>query len=225
MHKIAMTLRKKEDHMTYFMNDTYYQWLLPYFDIELVVPRLHHQYQDIVKRNDLLLICGGNDINPYYYHQNIHPSNILEDDLIESMDFALLNQFYHARKPIIGICRGIQVINVYFHGALYQDIPTQYLTPICHSHDLHDISITSHSLLSQYFPQTIQVNSFHHQNIQTVSPLFHVNARSEDGLIEGIENHQVFAVQWHPERMDSFHQHQFIKIMFHLINQSLQERE
>ena len=68
MYKIAITLRKKEDHMTFFMNDTYYQFLSPYFDIELVVPRKDRQYQDVVNRNNALLICGGNDIDPHYYH-------------------------------------------------------------------------------------------------------------------------------------------------------------
>lgn len=225
MYKIAFTLRKKDDHMTYFMNETYYQWLSPYFDIELVVPRLHQHYEDVVKRNDLLLICGGNDINPLYYHQDPHPSNTQEDSLIETMDFALLEQFYQAHKPILGICRGIQIINVFFKGTLIQDIPTQFSTSISHHKDFHNVLISPNTLFNQFFPHHIRVNSFHHQNIKDVARIFHISAISEDGLIEGIENHQVIAVQWHPERMDEHHQKQFIAMILELIHINIRRED
>lgn len=217
MYKIAITIRKKEDCFTFFMNDTYYQFLSPYFQIELILPRNNHQYLDIVQRNDALLICGGNDIDPYYYHQEANPLTLLEDKTIEEMDFALLQQFYHHNKPIIGICRGIQVINVFFKGTLIQDIPTQYHTPINHSKDHHSIQILKHTFLNKYFQNENIVNSFHHQNILAVSPLLHINAISADGLIEGIENHHILAVQWHPERLDEQHQKQFIKMIIDFI--------
>lgn len=213
MLKIALTIRKKNDHMTFFINDTYFQFLSPYFQIEVVMPRQFHDYNDIVKRNDALLICGGYDIDPHYFHQNIHSQTHLENQLIESMDFALTQQFYHAHKPIIGICRGIQVLNVFFKGNLIQDIPSQYSTTIDHSQDKHIVHIQKNTFLSHYLPTSIEVNSFHHQNIFKPSPLFHINAMSEDGLIEGIENHQVIAFQWHPERMELEFQKNFITLI------------
>lgn len=213
MLKLAFTIRKKDDHMTFFMNDTYYRFLSPYFQIELVTPRILHQYKDIVQRNDALFICGGNDIDPLYYHQKKHDQTHEEDSLIETMDFALIHQFYHAHKPIIGICRGIQVINVYFKGTLIQDIPSQYSTSINHGLNTHTVHIQRNTFLSHYFSNSIQVNSFHHQNILNMSPLFHINAISEDGLIEGIENHQVLAFQWHPERMQAQFQDIFITLI------------
>lgn len=221
MLKIALTLRKKNDHMTFFMNDTYFQFLSPSFQIELVTPRHSHQYHDIVKRNDALLICGGYDIHPHYFHQEIHAKTHLEDNLIETMDFALTQQFYHARKPIIGICRGIQVLNVFFKGTLLQDIPSLYATTLQHHQDNHIVHIQNSTFLSQYLPSSIQVNSFHHQNILKPSSLFHVNAISEDGLIEGIENHQILAFQWHPERMNVQYQTIFISIILDFINSRL----
>lgn len=219
MYKIALTIRKKDDHMTFFMNQTYYQFLSPYFHIELVTPRIKHDYQDVVQRNDALLICGGNDIQPRYFHESLHPSGQLEDALIETMDFALLQQFYQMKKPIFGICRGIQIINVFFKGTLYQDIPTQYKTTLHHSQDTHKVNIQSGTILSHYFFEIITVNSFHHQNIKNVAPIFHINAISEDGLIEGIENEHVLAVQWHPERLSKEHQKIFIKMMIDFINE------
>lgn len=217
MYKIALTLRKKEDHMTFFMNQTYYQFLSSHFHIELVIPRQNQQYQDIVQRNDALLICGGCDINPRYFHESLHPTTQLEDPLIETTDFALLQQFYHNQKPIFGICRGIQVINVFFKGNLYQDIASQYTTSLQHTHENHIVEIQPNTRLSQYFPHSIQVNSSHHQNIKEVPPLFHINAISEDGLIEGIENKHVLAVQWHPERLSTKHQKAFMQMMIDFI--------
>ncbi|MEG0276734.1 MAG: gamma-glutamyl-gamma-aminobutyrate hydrolase family protein [Coprobacillus sp.] len=217
MYKLAITVRKKED-MTFFMNNTYYQFLSSYFDIELVLPRVNHNYIDIVKRNDVLLLSGGDDIEPSYYQQAQHPLTIKEHYDIETMDFALLKQFYQHHKKIIGICRGIQVINVFFKGTLYQDIPSQYKTTINHSCDHHYIDVINNTRLSNYFPHSIYVNSFHHQNIDQASHLFQVNAISEDGLIEGIENHQILAVQWHPERLDSLHQELFIQMIIDFIN-------
>lgn len=213
MYKIAITLRKKEDDFTFFMNKTYYQFLSQVFQIELVVPRINHQYLDIVQRNDALFICGGNDIDAYYYHQDNHSQNTLEDQLIETMDFALLQQFYNAKKKIFGVCRGIQVINVFFKGALYQDIQTQYHSSINHTQESHFVTPIENTFLYHYFPYPMKVNSFHHQNTFTIPPLLHKNTISEDGLIEGFENHQIIAVQWHPERMDQDHQKQFLYMM------------
>lgn len=217
MKKIALTLRKKEDQMTFFMNNTYYEWLSPYFDIELIVPRVNHQYHDIVERNDALLICGGNDICPSLYNQEKHPSTLKEDHLIETMDFDLLKQFNNKQKPIIGICRGIQVINVFLKGNLYQDIPSQYPTIINHNKDTHLITPIQDTFFYQYFKDEIKVNSFHHQNIKDLSPLLKINAISEDGLIEGVENKNILAVQWHPERLLESHQKKFIEMMIEFI--------
>lgn len=220
MYKLAITVRRKED-MTFFMNNTYYLFLSQYFSIELILPRKNHDYLDIVKRNDALLICGGDDIEPRFYHQSLHPQTCQEHKDIETMDFALLQLFYQQHKSVIGICRGIQVINVFFKGTLYQDIPTLYKTTINHSHDNHYTDIINNTMLSKYFPHSIYVNSFHHQNISHVPSLFKVNAISEDGLIEGIENHLVLAVQWHPERLDQYHQELFIKMMIDFIKSNI----
>ncbi len=218
MLKIALTMRMKEDQMTLFINNTYCRFLTPYFQIEPILPRNTHHYHDIVQRNDALLICGGDDIHPSYFHQKIHPKTNLENPLIETMDFALVQQFYSAHKPIIGICRGIQILNTFFKGSLIQDIPTQYSTPINHSQDFHSIHIQAHTFLSHYFPSHLQVNSFHHQNIDRIAPIFHINAISEDGFIEGIENHRILAFQWHPERMDAHSQEIFIKLIIDFIH-------
>jgi putative glutamine amidotransferase len=214
MLKIAITSRYIHDKQYFFFNNTYYQFLSSYFIIEYVLPRYNHDYHDIIQRNDALLIIGGDDIDAYYFHQKLHPQAQLEVSFIETMDFALVQQFYHAHKKIIGICRGIQVINVFFKGDLYQDIASQ---PINHRKN-HQIHIQQNTFLAKYFPCHITVNSYHHQSLKNVSPLFQINALSDDGVIEGIENEHVLAVQWHPERMNKQHQDIFIQMIIDFIS-------
>ena len=99
----------------------------------------------------------------------------------------------------------------------YADIPSQYPTLIQHNKDYHHVLIQKDTLLSRYFPSQIKVNSSHHQNIKDVPKTLKISAISEDGLIEGIENNQILAVQWHPERMDEQHQKQFIQYILDFI--------
>ncbi len=213
MYKIALTSRKTSSY--YFLYQSYYHFLTPYFEIEIITPRLSHQYQDIASRNDALLITGGDDIDPKYYHQKPLSRISIENQTIERMDFDLIKQFYKQKKTIIGICRGIQVINVYFGGTLYQDIFTQYQSPLTHTQNTHTVFL-SHSL-AHYFPTPLLINSFHHQAIHILAPQFQINAISEDGIIEGIEYQNILGVQWHPEKMDILHQRQFIQLVIDFI--------
>lgn len=96
MYKIALTSRKTSSY--YFLYQNYYQFLSSYFDIEITTPRLSHQYQDIVSRNDALLITGGDDINPKYYHHKPLSKTNREDQFIERMDFDLIAQFHKQKK-------------------------------------------------------------------------------------------------------------------------------
>lgn len=213
MYKIALTSRKTSSY--YFLYQSYYQFLSPYFDIEIITPRASHQYQDIVLRNDALLITGGDDIDPSHYQQKQHHQTNLEDESIEKMDFDLIEQFHKQNKTIIGVCRGIQIINVYFGGTLYQDIPTQYQSSLSHMQNTHTVFL-SHSL-NRYFPTPLLINSFHHQAIHILAPQFQTNAISEDGMIEGIEYQNILGVQWHPEKMNILHQKQFIQLIIDFI--------
>lgn len=177
-------------------------------DIELLVvtPSSDKTYQLLLEICDGLLLSGGDDVNPKYYNQPLHPTTNLEDSSIEHMEFKLLTLFSNAQKPIIGICRGIQTINVFFNGTLLQDINSQYLRPDVKLHQQlersgysHYIEIQPNTNLSKYINHRVLVNSFHHQNIDLLAPGFVVNARSEDELIEGIEKGNIIAFQWHPE--------------------------
>lgn len=147
----------------------------------------------------LVIIGSAIDIDPKHYNeQPIFPiHNMCEE--IDSLDFALIKEFNEAQKPILGICRGIQSINVFFGGSLYQDIKGHKL-PL---EDRHNIKIEKGSFLYNcYNNKNIQVNSTHHQSLKEIAPMFKATAVSDDGIIEAIEKDNIIGVQWHPEMMD-----------------------
>lgn len=177
-----------------------------------VVPNKEHDYEHIVKMCDGLLICGGADSHSKYYNQELHEKADIVKENIDEMDLKLMELFLKAKKPILGICRGHQVINIYYGGSLIQDIPSQYETSIKHRQKearnvgTHSVVLTKDSLLGKK-GESYSVNTFHHQNIDQLGESLEVIAYSEDGLIEAIQNDAVFGVQWHPECMieDEFH--------------------
>jgi len=118
---------------------------------------------------------------------------------IDTLDFTLIKAFNNVNKPILGICRGIQAINVCFGGSLYQDIPNHKLP----KEERHNVKFDKDSFLYEcYNVEQMQINSLHLQALKNVAENFKVVAKSEDGIIEAIENENVIAVQWHPEYMN-----------------------
>ncbi|MDE5830849.1 MAG: gamma-glutamyl-gamma-aminobutyrate hydrolase family protein, partial [Clostridia bacterium] len=157
------------------------------------------ELEKVVSICDGLLVTGSViDINPKYYgEKRIEQTNILEDyDGQEELDFALIKAFHKAKKPILGICAGVQSINVCFGGSLYQDIPNHSIKGDV---KMHKINIEKGSFLDKcYEAKQIEINSFHHQAIKRPAENFKVTATSEDGIIEAIEYENILGVQWHP---------------------------
>lgn len=227
MYKIGVTIRFRDDYYTMCLNRTYYTLLKEGpFELVVITPSSKEHYHWLAKELDALLLTGGLDLDSHYYHQENHPKNELEDPIIDQMDFELIDAFLAAKKPIFGICRGIQVLNVYYQGTLTQDIPTCLKTTIDHSQKemagtRHQIQVQDSTFFAHYF-ENQAVNSFHHQCIDKLGQNLTINAISEDGIIEGIENQKVIAVQWHPERMDDLHRKQFCKMMVDFIERNKQ---
>ena len=146
---------------------------------------------------DGLILLGGADVDPFYYGENDeHASGIdYERDLIE---WALVRRAMAAEVPILGICRGHQMMAVAAGGSLWQDIRTQ--TGVKHGwgngHKLSGVD----SPLAGHIP-TWNVNSLHHQAVRTIPSGFKATAYSKDGLIESIWRPGALGVQWHPELM------------------------
>lgn len=160
---------------------------------------------------DGLLLPGGPDVDPLYYDED--PVNGLGMTLSAKDEFeiALIKETLAAGKPIFGICRGIQILNVALGGTLYQDLPSQNKeATIQHTqatlghYPTHRITLTAQSKLAELFGDKIVVNSRHHQAVKKVAPGLKVTATAADGVIEAVESatgDQILAVQWHPENL------------------------
>ena len=153
---------------------------------------------------DGLLLPGGGDMDPKFYGQERIPACGEPNLLRDAAEPLLLRAFLAADKPVLGICRGIQVMNAVLGGDLYQDIkPFEHLPHNDHWAKVHTVTVRRGTLLSHILGQdTVLVNSQHHQAVDRVAPGFTLAALSEDGIVEAIEKpHARFClgVQWHPE--------------------------
>ncbi len=153
---------------------------------------------------DGLLLPGGGDMDPKFYGQERIPACGEPNLLRDTAEPLLLRAFLAADKPVLGICRGIQVMNAVLGGDLYQDIkPFEHLPHNDHWTKVHTVTVRRGTLLSRILGQdTVLVNSQHHQAVDRVAPGFTLAALSEDGIVEAIEKPDArfcLGVQWHPE--------------------------
>lgn len=155
---------------------------------------------------DGLLLPGGADVNPKLYHQEPDPSVTEFFDEIDDLDIRLIHAFMQQNKPILGICRGIQIINVAFGGTLVQDIPNHNQDTDRHQMS-HSVSISKDSELYNLLGDSLQVNSLHHQIIDQLGEGLKASAYSPEGYIEAIEHPNILAVQWHPEALTNECEH------------------
>lgn len=168
--------------------------------------------RDLLSRLDGLIISGGEDVAPSYYGEAPHPKLGKVNNFRDTYDFLLARIACDLKLPTLGICRGVQVINVAFGGSLYQDIPSQCPGWTCvhrarskGERPMHNVKFEANSQLAKMFGATEFVsNSSHHQSVKKVAPGFKVVARSTDSCIEAIESTQglpMWGVQFHPEVM------------------------
>lgn len=153
---------------------------------------------------DGLLLPGDGDMDPKFYGQERIPACGEPNLLRDAAEPLLLRAFLAADKPVLGICRGIQVMNAVLGGDLYQDIkPFEHLPHNDHWAKVHTVTVRRGTLLSRILGQdTVLVNSQHHQAVDRVAPGFTLAALSEDGIVEAIEKPDArfcLGVQWHPE--------------------------
>ena len=161
---------------------------------------------EIVKVQDFdgLLLPGGGDIAPLFYHQKNYGSrNIcITEDIIQLLMF---HRFYEQKKPILGICKGMQLMNVALGGNLYQSLQAEDLHAWHNQDRYHKTTLLPGSILHSLYGKNIVINSAHHQAIQTLGENLIATQYAFDGTIEGIEHNSlpILGVQWHPERLCS----------------------
>lgn len=202
MKIIAITPRIEylDSDWKYFCNETYIDNIKSYGWLPLIITSTDALAQQVALC-DALLITGGYDILPHYYHESEEANATYYERDMDAMDFAIIDAFWKEDKPILGICRGIQLINVYFHGSLHQNIDTKRHVTLPNQHPLR---IEPDTFFTTLFQDGDMVNSFHHQAINQLGEGLQVIARSEDDHIEAITypHHPLLAVQWHPERYE-----------------------
>lgn len=172
------------------------------------------QVTDLLDVCSGLVLSGGEDIDPSRYGEDPVPELETVSQLRDAMEFATVDAALERELPIFGICRGMQLLNVYFGGTLYQDLTTQRDNQLGHAqrapwgHHQHKVRCAEgsrlHEILGECMP--LEINSFHHQAVKDLAPNLRCTAEAEDGLIEGIEatDHDwVVGVQWHPERHEA----------------------
>ncbi len=157
---------------------------------------------EIGKENcDGLILCGGGDISPSFYNEeNINCINV--DYSRDKYEFELLEKFLILKKPVFAICRGMQIVNVFFGGSLYQHIENHKNID---GTDAYHTVTAKESFLTDLYGENFSVNSCHHQSIKDLGKNLSVTALAPDGTIEGIwhKNSSIIGVQWHPERIEN----------------------
>lgn len=161
-----------------------------------------------------LVLTGGEDIDPSRYGEAPVPELDTVSPGRDAAEWRALDAALERDFPILGICRGMQLLNVYFGGTLYQDLPSQLGRVASHYQEApwgehsHDVRCSEDSLLHAILGECrpMKINSYHHQAVKDLAPSMRCTALATDGLIEGIEatdRDWVVGVQWHPERHEA----------------------
>ncbi len=194
-----------------YVNDDYIRSVNENGGIALTLPICEDEenleyYTDII---DGLILSGGHDINPHLYSEEIHPKTGDIFPRRDTFDMVLLKKMLEKNKPVFGICRGFQLINVAFGGSLVQDLDELGKNHIKHWQDqdcampVHKINFKGENFFTELYGKETFTNSWHHQVLKDVAEGFEVCGRTSDGVIEAIEDKKrnIIAVQWHPEMM------------------------
>lgn len=173
---------------------------------------------------DGLLVTGGDDLQPQLYGEEPGWGQGSFSPERDELDLTCTQTVHGLGKPILGICRGIQSINVCFGGSLYQDLKCEPFCTVKHVQtgegrfSSHSVAISEKSVLFPLLGEVAQVNSFHHQSVKRVAEGFRVSATAPDGVVEAIESENgpmILGIQWHPEVMAS-HGDKVMKKIFDL---------
>lgn len=219
---IGITGNYDGEERSFWVRDYYVQSLEEVGVTALVLPPT--QATDIINNYlqicDGLLFSGGGDVDPVHWGENARRGLGSINPLRDAFELELARQALKADVPVLGICRGCQVLNVAAGGSLLQDIQSHLLHDQNAPRDypIHAIVVEKGSLLQKVLDcQEIRVNSFHHQAVKDPGRGFKICARAPDGVIEAIEStkhHWVLGVQWHPECMtDEFSQRLFASLV------------
>ncbi len=202
----------------FFVPETYVHALRHAGAMPVLIPYVttEEEAAAVLERLDGLLLSGGVDVDPLHWGEEPHRSMGRIDPGRDRSELLLVKEALARELPLVGICRGIQVLAVAAGGSLWQDLPAQLHTTLQHDqkaprwYPTHAIHVTPGSRLAALLGTELRVNSFHHQAVRQVPAGFNVTATSGDGVIEAIEHPTLpfaLGVQWHPEALWDQEQH------------------
>lgn len=199
LKKIGITLRLyyNDVHNKSFINNTYLKFFNNFDFLPVFIP--YNYKKELLDLLDGFIITGGYDIDPKYYNEK----NTFSNNIYKSMDLLdkdIIDYCLITKKPLLGICRGLQSLNVFLGGSLYQDLTDSGF----YEHDKKELDIVynkSNSKLFEDINKVFNINSYHHQGIKKLGNNLVATCFSKDGLIEAIEHNEfpLYGVQWHPE--------------------------
>ncbi|TYB31553.1 MAG: gamma-glutamyl-gamma-aminobutyrate hydrolase family protein [Candidatus Mcinerneyibacterium aminivorans] len=208
-----------------YINKDYLDSIILSEGIPLIIPvtSTKEMLENYISQIDGLLLSGGVDIDPARYGENPYPELGEINPDKDNLDFTILNLALEKDIPVLGICRGMQVLNIYYEGTLYQDVSQNKEYILQHYQNEPDPSLLGHfvnveensKLFEIVKNKKFRVNSYHHQFIKYHSKKMRISAKSDDNAIEAIETDDdkfIIGVQWHPERI--YHQSPESKVLF-----------
>lgn len=196
-----------------YVNQDYVEAVLRAGGIPFIIPFNEdlESIREMVEHVDGVILSGGHDVNPYNYGEDplLKIGEVFPER--DVFDMEIYKTAVKFNKPVFGICRGFQIINVVNGGSLYQDLSYADFVKLKHdqqdnpSQATHSVNFEEGTFLREILGEENKVNSFHHQILKDVAPGFKVVAKSPDGVVESIqkitEDCFVFGVQWHPEML------------------------
>lgn len=196
----------------FYVSNSYVDGVVRSGGTPLLLPLLHKPgapLRAMVEALDGLVLTGGEDPAPHLYGESPLPGLGEVDYERDLAEIELIRIARELNKPMLGICRGMQIINVALGGNLVQDIPSQIPQALQHSqkgsklYAAHSVTLTAGFLKDILGAETVLVNTSHHQAVKDPAPGLRVTAVAPDGVIEAIENDDasIVGIQWHPERM------------------------
>ena len=158
---------------------------------------------DVGERVDAVLMTGGTDIDPALYRAEPGDDLLDHSAVRDAFELSMLDAALAAKKPVLGICRGVQIINVWSGGTLHQHVPSHAFVDGPADDLVHDVAMTPGSVVGDCYGPVLRVNSLHHQAVDELGDRLVVTGTAPDGGVEAIEHLDapMVAVQWHPEML------------------------